>query len=92
MLAPVVIVFTKYDLLVLSRRLEEEWEEDGVDEVASHEPSTIDASEPFAASVLSLSKSMAELNTPTPSLVTVSGANFRCRYSFANVWPSHRRP
>ena len=85
MVAPVVIIFTKHDLLVLSRSLKEEWEEDDVDEETPHARSTADASESFAAGVLSLSKSMTELNIPTSPHVAVSGANFRCQYSFANA-------
>ena len=43
MVAPVVIIFTKHDLLVLSRSLKEEWEEDDVDEETPHARSTADA-------------------------------------------------
>lgn len=85
MLAPVVIVFTKHDRLVTLKILEEAEQEEDIDEETLHERGTISASKSFAASVLPLEKLMAELNIPTIPHVTVSGANFRCQYSFANV-------
>ena len=83
MLAPVVVVFTKYDLLVWSKQLEEEEEENhGMDEETLRETSKMNASNAFAASVLSLDKSTAGLKIPTPPYINISGAKFLIRALF----------
>ena len=74
MLAPVVVVFTKYDLLVRSKRLEEEEEEDcGTDEETLRETSKVNASKAFAVCVRSLDNSTTALKIPTPPYINVSG-------------------
>ena len=71
-----VIVFTKYDLLVLSRELEEE-EEDGMGSEMVRERSKMNASNAFAASVVSLDKSTAGHKIPTPPYINISGTSSR---------------
>lgn len=75
MLAPVVVVFTKYDLLVWSKHLEEEEEEAGVDAETLCERSKVNATKSFAASVSSLDRSTARLRIPTPPYIGISGMN-----------------
>ena len=80
-----VIVFTKHDLLVHVAMMKELGREDNIDEETLHERSTINAGKLFAAIVDPVERLMAELDIPTFPHVAVSGANFRCEYSFANV-------
>ncbi|KAF8552617.1 hypothetical protein OG21DRAFT_103128 [Imleria badia] len=69
---PVVVVFTKYDLLVWSKQLEEEEEDRDMDEETLRETSEVNASNAFAACVLSLDKSTAALKIPTPPYINIS--------------------
>ena len=77
MLAPVVIVFTKYDLLVWSKELEEEEEENDMGSEMVRERSQMNASNAFAASVVSLDKSTAGHKIPTPPYMNISGTSSR---------------
>ncbi|KAF8432208.1 hypothetical protein L210DRAFT_3558661, partial [Boletus edulis BED1] len=62
---PVVVVFTKYDLLEWCKRLEEEEEEEGLDEETLRTKSEMNARVALKASVDSLNRSTAVLNIPT---------------------------
>ncbi|KAI9464867.1 hypothetical protein HD554DRAFT_2174933 [Boletus coccyginus] len=71
---PVVVVFTKYDLLVRSKQLEEEEEEDyDMDEETLRETSKVNASKAFAVCVRSLDNSTAGLKIPTPPYIVSQG-------------------
>lgn len=73
-----VVVFTKYDLLVWSKQLEEEEDDedaDDIDEETLRERSKINASNAFAASVLSLDRSTAGLNIPISPYINISGTS-----------------
>ena len=71
-----VVVFTKYDLLVHSKHIEEEEKEErGVDEETLRERSKVNATKSFAANVSSLGKSTAPLGIPTPRYIGISGTN-----------------
>ena len=72
-LAPVVVVFTKYDLLVRSKQLEEEDCE--MDEETLRETSKVNASKAFAVCVRSLDNSTAALKIPTPPYINISGTS-----------------
>lgn len=80
-----VIVFTKHDLLVHAAMMEELEREENIDEETLYERGTINAGKLLAAIVDPVERLMAKLDTPTFPHVAVSGANFRCEYSFANV-------
>jgi hypothetical protein len=69
---PVVVVFTKYDLLERSKQLEEEEEEEDMAEDTLRETSRMNPSNAFAASVLCLDKSTATLKIPTPPYINIS--------------------
>ncbi|KAI9459554.1 hypothetical protein HD554DRAFT_2081784 [Boletus coccyginus] len=68
---PVVVVFTKYDLLVLSKQLEEE-EDCDMDKETLRETSKVNASKAFAVCVRSLDNSTAGLKIPTPPYINIS--------------------
>lgn len=71
-----VVVFTKYDLLLWSKLLEEEEEEeDGMDKETLCERSKTSASNAFATCVLSLEKSTTGLRIPTPPYINISGTS-----------------
>ena len=68
-----VVVFTKYDALVASKRLEEKEGGCDMDEETLRETSKVNASKAFAVCVRSLDNSTAVLNIPTPPYINVSG-------------------
>lgn len=88
MLAPVVVVFTKYDKLVCSKYLEEDSMGDDADEETLRERSKVNAAEYFAASVSSLDKWAAPLRIPTPAYINISGMHTPFRLDLALIYSS----
>lgn len=76
-------MFTKYDMLVWSKQLEEEEDEDhGMNEETLRETSKMNAGNAFGDCVLSLGKSTAALKIPTPPYINVSGTKLLIRGLF----------
>ncbi|KAF8432216.1 hypothetical protein L210DRAFT_3487120 [Boletus edulis BED1] len=69
---PVVVVFTKYDLLEWSKRLEEEEEEKGLDEETLRTKSKMTARDALKASMGSLNRSTDVLHIRTPPCTGIS--------------------
>lgn len=71
MLAPVLVVFTKYDLLVFAKQCDEDPD---IDEETLQTKSQVDANKDFqTACVDSLERLTVELGIPKLSYITVSG-------------------
>jgi hypothetical protein len=71
--APVVIVFTKYDRLVRTRRAELQEENNGLSEDVLRERSEEEARKAFDKCIQLLERTLRDTNTPKPRHVNVSG-------------------
>jgi len=74
--APVVIVFTKYDRLVRTKREELQEEDGSLSEDALRERSKEKARRAFDRCIRSLERTLRDTNTPKPNHVKVSGIYF----------------
>jgi hypothetical protein len=74
--APVVIVFTKYDQLVRTKREELQEENNGLSEGVLRERSEEEARKAFDKCIQSLERTLCDTNTPKPHHVNVSGIYF----------------
>jgi hypothetical protein len=71
-LAPVIIVFTKYDQLVGTKRDELQEEDSSLSEDVLHERSKENARRAFDIRIQSLERTLRDMNTPKPRHVKVS--------------------
>jgi len=74
--APVVIVFTKYDALVRTKRYELQEEDGSLSEDALRERSKEKARRAFDRCIRSLERTLRDTNTPRPHHVKVSSIYF----------------
>ena len=78
--APVIIVFTKYDALVRTKRYELQGEDDSLSEDALRERSEEDARKEFDECIRLLERNSSDTNTPKLHHVKVSGIISHCLF------------